>query len=142
MSGQIIILEDTRERAEAMRKCVARRFPQVQCIIFDSAPDVISWLKTSLRSVSIMSLDHDLEVAWPKDIRASDPGTGRDVVDFLLSYEPTCPIIIHTSNATAGDAMQYELEAAGWITCRILPFGESWIENEWCEKIGELLGLD
>ena len=136
MQEVIAILEDDDERAKRMRDTITHSFSDLSLVLFDNAPDMVMWLEDSLRSVRLMSLDHDLELSKRE---AGDPGTGRDVVDFLIGENSICPVIIHTSNVTGGDGMQGELEAVGWITSRILPFGSQWIETEWLEKVREFL---
>jgi hypothetical protein len=139
MQSVIAILEDDDERACRMRDSIACSFPDMSLVIFDNAPDMILWLRDSLGSVKLMSLDHDLEFSNKAD---GDPGTGRDVVDFLIGESPVCPVIIHTSNVTGGDGMQSELQAMDWVTYRILPFGMRWIETEWLGKVMEFLTTD
>ena len=106
-------------------------------MIFDNAADMIAWVKGSLEKVVIMSLDHDLEPSSLRDGRAFDPGTGRDVVDFLVTQKPAFPVIIHTSNHIAGDGMKYALEDARWINKRVLPFDD--FETEWIETVANLM---
>jgi hypothetical protein len=50
-----------------------------------------------------------------------DHGCGRGGGDFLAASTPTCPIVIHTSNATAGDGMFFELQRAKWPVSRVYP---------------------
>ncbi len=136
MPGVIAILEDDDRRAEVMRKAIATRFPTLECVIFDNAPAMIEWLKSSLDTVHIISLDHDLE----SSSGAFDAGTGRDVADFLATQLPCCPVIIHTSNNIGGAGMKYALEDAGWVNDSVLPLNDlEWIESDWCRKIGELI---
>ena len=136
MQGVIAILEDDDERARRMRDTIKNNFPDLIFMLFNNATDMVLWLRDSLHSIRLMSLDHDLELSKKEN---SEPGTGRDVVDFLIGENPVCPIIIHTSNVMGGDAMQGELEALDWGTYRILPFGSRWIETEWLEKVREFL---
>jgi hypothetical protein len=136
VSGVIAILEDDDRRAEVMRKTIATRFPTLECVIFDNAPAMIEWLKSSLDTVHIISLDHDLE----SSSGGFDAGTGRDVADFLATQLPCCPVIIHTSNSIGGAGMKYAIEDAGWVSDSVLPLNDlGWIEDDWCRKIGELI---
>lgn len=141
MNKLIAILEDDERRAEAMRQEIAQRFPSLDCIIFENAPDMNSWLKDSLEKVTIMSLDHDLDSNSERSGKVFDPGVGRDVVDFLETQKPICPVIIHTTNSFGGDGMRYALEDAGWTVKRVVPFDDlSWIRDEWINAIVELMG--
>lgn len=141
MNKLIAILEDDERRAEVMRQEIAKRFPSMDCIIFNNAPDMIVWLKDSLEKVTIISLDHDLGPNSERDGKVFDPGVGRDVVDFLESHKPVCPVIIHTTNSFGGDGMRYALEDTGWTVKRVIPFdGSSWIKDEWIDAVVKLMG--
>lgn len=59
---------------------------------------MIAWLTNNLSSVTLISLDHDLGPNRERKGEVFDPGIGREVVDFLVSQKPTCPVIIHTTN--------------------------------------------
>ena len=48
-----------------------------------------------------------------------DPGVGRDVVEYLVTQPPTCPVIVHTSNYLARDGMVFALEFANWETTSV-----------------------
>jgi hypothetical protein len=63
---------------------------------FDNAPDMIAWLEKHLTEVVLISLDHDLGANRQRSGKVFDPGTGRDVVDFLVQHPPGCPVIVHT----------------------------------------------
>lgn len=43
---------------------------------------MIDWLNKELNTLSLISLDHDL---FPETHEAPDPGTGRDVADYLAT---------------------------------------------------------
>jgi hypothetical protein len=104
--------------------------------LFDNAPEMISWLERHLDKTKLICLDHDLGPNRCRDGSQFDPGTGRDVADFLASQNPICPVIIHTTNNLAAPGMQLALEDAGWSVSHVLPFGDlEWIPAEW---IGEV----
>ncbi|MBN2377210.1 MAG: hypothetical protein JXD22_12460 [Sedimentisphaerales bacterium] len=136
----IVILDDDAERVEMMRQEITKRFPDFDYVFFDNAPDMIAWLRDSLEKVAVISLDHDLGPNQERAGRVFDPGTGRDVVDFLESHKPDCPVLIHTTNQYGGDGMKYALEDFGWSVKRVIPMNDlSWIKDEWIEKIADLI---
>lgn len=136
----IVILDDDAERVEMMRKEITKRFPDFTYVFFDNAPDMIAWLKDSLEKIVVISLDHDLGPNRERDGEVFDPGVGRDVVDFLESHKPVCPVLIHTTNQYGGDGMRYALEDSGWFVKRVIPMSDlSWIKDEWIEKMAELI---
>jgi len=135
----MVILDDDARRIEIMRHEISQKIPGLECIIFENAPDLLVWLKEFLSTVTIMSLDHDLGPNYERNGKIFDPGTGRDVVKYLESQNPVCPIVVHTTNRFGGDSMQYALEDAGWVVKRIIPFDDlPWIKNEWIEIVVKL----
>jgi hypothetical protein len=65
-----------------------------------------------------------------------DPGTGRDVAEYLAQQAPSCPVIIHTTNAIAGDGMEFLLRDAGWNIQRVHPCGDlEWIPSQWFRTV-------
>jgi len=137
MNKLIAILEDDERRAGWMYQGIAQRFPDLDCIIFDNATDMIAWLKDSLEKVVLMSLDHDLGPNSERDGKTFDPGTGRDVVNFLITQKARFPVIIHTTNHIGGDGMRYALEDAGWTVKRVVPFDE--FKEEWVKMVTNLM---
>ena len=136
----MVILEDDERRAEAMCQQVRKRFPEVECIVFDNAPDMITWMKTSLSSIALLSLDHDLGANRNRDGETFDPGTGRDVANYLTTQEPTCPVIIHSSNYVGATGMEFALEYAGWTHERVLPYDDlAWVESPWINMVEKFL---
>ncbi len=143
MTQLIAILEDDDRRTQAMRQILKQKLPKRLSHFFDNAPDMIAWLKEGLWAVSLISLDHDLGPNREKNGETFDPGIGRDVVDFLATQRPTCPVIIHTTNAMGGEGMKYVLEQAGWHYERVVPFGDiEWIEELWIRKVLEQIHGD
>jgi hypothetical protein len=93
---------------------------------------MIRFLEAHLAECIAIALDHDLELKPGADNRCIDPGTGRQVADYLASNRPICPVIIHTSNSDAAVGMQLVLKDAHWKTRRVLPFEDlAWIVDDW-----------
>ncbi len=140
MALVIVILEDDQRRTVAMKKQLRVIAPTAVCSFFENAPDMIAWLQINLASVDLFCLDHDLILENPEEGNPFDPGTGRDVVDFLCKKEPICPVLIHSTNAPAVIGMQGELQDAGWSYERVIPFDDlTWIRTVWREEMKKLL---
>lgn len=132
MPLKIAILEDNADRQQVMRNCLSDRFYMYETHIFDDARAMIGFLEAQLSECVAIALDHDLELKPGTDGRSIDPGTGREVADFLGRNPPVCPVIIHTSNSDAAVGMQLVLKDAGWKTRRVLPFEDTqWIVDDW-----------
>jgi hypothetical protein len=132
VAKKIAILEDNADRRAVMRACIADRFYTFESHFFDEARAMIAFLDQNLADVLVVSLDNDLDPKDGPDGRAVDVGEGRQVAEFLATREPVCPVVIHTSNANAADAMTEMLGTAGWKTRRTVPMDDTkWIEDEW-----------
>jgi CheY-like chemotaxis protein len=132
MALKIVILEDNAERQAVMRACIADRFYTFDAHIFDDASEMIRYLDTNLADTLVISLDNDLELKPGPDGRSIDPGEGRQVAEYLAKQKPVCPVIIHTTNSNAADAMTEMLGAAGWKIRRVVPFDDmNWITTAW-----------
>jgi hypothetical protein len=132
MAMKIVILEDNADRQVVMRRCLADRFYTFDAHFFDDARDTIRFLEEHLTETILVALDNDLELKPGPDGRCIDPGCGRDVVNFLITRTPTCPVIIHTTNSDAAVASEAALREAGWKTKRVIPFDDmAWIEADW-----------
>ncbi len=93
---------------------------------------MIRFLEKHLAETLAIALDHDLELKPGKNGKCIDPGTGREVADYLATKAPVCPVVIHTSNADAAVGMKMVLKEAGWKTRRVLPLDDlKWIEKQW-----------
>ena len=137
---QICILEDNRERQTAMRECLAGRFYQFAALFFADARKMIRHLKTNLPATILICLDHDLELVPNGKGKFVDPGTGRDVADWLAAQVPTCPVVFHSTNSTAVQAMQMLLEDKGWTTSRVEPWGDiEWVDKLWRQAVRKAL---
>src|SRR5688572_2555548 len=129
MQNEIVILEDNAERREQMLARLRDRFPPFPGSFFPAAPEAVAYLQDHLHRVQLISLDHDLEPETPND---PDPGTGRDVADFLAKHAPACPVIIHSTNTHASLAMESDLTEQGWSVQRVTPYeGIAWVDREW-----------
>jgi len=131
MQQSIAILEDNDDRIAVMRDYAADKFPFFEVQVFRTAPAAIAWLQCHLSHVVLISLDHDLEPALELEAD-TDPGTGRDVADFLASQSPQCPVVIHSTNVRAARAMEGELSESGWQVERITPYDDlAWVAEAW-----------
>ena len=135
MSQSVAILEDDAGRVLAMRDCLAELLPGVQVVVFDHAERMVEWLDSHLGEVVLISLDHDLPVRRVGDMMV-DCGTGRRVADFLASLQPTCPIIVHSSNNDCAPGMLRTLRDARWPVSRVYPSdGDVWVRAEWAQQV-------
>lgn len=127
----IFILEDNADRTAVMDRLLADKFPFYRRKFARSAGEAITWLTEHWQSVVAVSLDHDLE---PSDTDQSgcDPGTGRDVSDFLSGRKADFPVLVHTSNCSAAVAMEADLLDAKWSVSRVMPFDDlQWLAAAW-----------
>jgi hypothetical protein len=137
----IAILEDDDERVAAMRYRLEEYFSGYSPVFFDTAPDMIEWLWDHLKSTVLVSLDHDLGPSRIRNGEAFDPGTGQDVVNYLATQKPLCPVMIHTANYLAAPGMELMLSESGWTCSRVIPVnGLEWIDNAWIHEIRRYLG--
>lgn len=136
MAMKIAILEDNRDRIEAMASCLADRFHQYEARFFDDAARMVEFLQEHLDDTIVLSLDHDLELKPGKTGHSIDSGTGRDVADYLAQRPPACPVVIATTNIAAAEGMDQVLKDAHWQTYRVVPFDDSsWIHSDWLKTI-------
>jgi CheY-like chemotaxis protein len=140
MTMKILILEDNADRQAAMRSCLNDRFHQFPHVFFDNALDMRRYLENELSDAIAISLDHDLELKSIRNGKSIDPGTGRDVADFLAERGPSCPIVIATTNSVSGDAMEFALRDAGWKKHRVHPWGDlDWIPTQWFRALRDAI---
>jgi hypothetical protein len=136
MARKIVILEDNPERQAAMQLCLQDRFYQFDAVFFQTAVTMQEYCARHLDETILIGLDHDLELQPGPNGRSLDPGTGRDVADFLAGKQPVCPVVIHTSNGPAGDGMEMVLHDAHWQTVRVQPFDDlEWIPASWFRAV-------
>jgi hypothetical protein len=123
-----------------MLRGLSDSLPEAEVVHFDSAPAIVSWLRGNLHRVTVLSLDHDLGPLREIDGEAFDPGTGRDVTDFLAESPACCPVVVHTSNSHGAASMLTTLELAGWIGHRIVPVNDlAWIKERWLPLLTRLV---
>jgi hypothetical protein len=136
MEPVVAILEDNERRGAAMKACLAVALPGVSSIFFESALEMVAWLGTHQAEVILISLDFDLPIKRNEDGTLIDYGDGAIVADYLASVPPTCPIVIHSSNAVGAFRMDTTLRAAGWPTFRVYPADDlAWIDDSWIREI-------
>lgn len=136
MRSVAFILEDNAERRTAFQDQIQKLNAKLDVVFFDSAVDAIAWLREYQADVSLISLDHDLPIFRNSDGELRDCGTGRMVSDFLCTVPPTCPVIVHTSNASAGERMLTALRDADWPAERVYPNDDlAWIASEWSAAV-------
>jgi hypothetical protein len=128
----IAVLDDDADRRRVMKACLENRLHAFYHVFFDNAPAMISWLGGHLEELALVSLDHDLGPNRKRDGVSWDPGTGRDVADFLASYRSQCPVVIATTNSLARPGMEMVLQDAGWKTRIVLPTADlAWVGADW-----------
>ncbi len=124
----LLMLEDDLDRIRLFGAVVARHFPNAVLNISRTAPGFIVSYQVLSDTPDLICLDHDLFTDSPDD---PDPGDGRDVSKYLISQIAKCPVLIHSTNASAADSMLYSMRDAGWTVDRIAPIGDDWIEAFW-----------
>jgi CheY-like chemotaxis protein len=140
MESTILILEDDPDRCRAFRECLCEQLPLYSVTVFDNAPDTIEWLRDHLEKTALICLDHDLGPNRQRAGDVFDPGTGRDVVDYLATRKPGCPVLIHTTNSLAAPGMTMALEDAGWSWSHVVPYNDlEWVRDEWIACVAECL---
>src|SRR5262245_41821767 len=137
MRMSLVILEDNDDRIRVMTDVLADKFPFYDRKFFRTAPAAVKWLEGHLDAAVCISLDHDLEPAAGEQ---ADPGTGREVADFLAQRQPQCPIVVHTTNVPAAVGMEMALTDVGWSVARVLPYGDTaWIAAAWLPAIRDAI---
>jgi len=140
MRRVIAILEDDPRRTKAMREVLKEIGSEYDHHFFDNAPEIIAWLEEHLDEVEMLSLDHDLGGNRPQKGGQFDPGTGRDVAEFLAARRCTCPTMIHSNNYPAVLGMCRVLEDAGWKFSCVVPYGDvEWIGEAWRGEVRKLV---
>ncbi|HZZ42320.1 MAG TPA: cyclic-phosphate processing receiver domain-containing protein [Tepidisphaeraceae bacterium] len=135
----IFILEDNPDRLVPMYAVLHTVLPNFGIHIENDCNSAISFLRDHKSDIALISLDHDLDSVSRDENPPRDHGCGRPVADYLASQLPTCPVIIHTSNAIAGDGMFFALKRAGWPVFRVYPRDHhEWIEAHWALQVTNL----
>jgi hypothetical protein len=136
----IVLLDDDPDRIREMIRCLSDRLVVSQILTFDNAPDLIAWAKLDIAEAELICLDHDLGPNRSRNGQVFDPGTGRDVANFLGATKPVCPIVLHTTNRLAAPGMALVLEDAGWTYESIAPYNDlEWIQAEWINIVAKYL---
>ena len=136
MPMKIAILEDNEDRKALMQSCLADRFFMYETRVFDNPAAMIDFLRVNLSETIVICLDHDLELKPGPSGRYIDPGSGREVADYLARQQPVCPVVIHTTNVAAAVGMEMVLRESGWTTRRVVPFEDlDWIPREWLRTV-------
>jgi CheY-like chemotaxis protein len=132
VAKQIVILEDNRERREAMARFLADRLYSFEPVFFESPQPMLAYLRERLGDAICITLDHDMELIDDGAGRLIDPGSGREVAEFLARHRPQCPVVLHTTNTVAAEAMTAMLTEAGWQVYRVAPWGNlEWVHEAW-----------
>jgi hypothetical protein len=139
-SSKIAILEDDADRIDEMKRRISTCLQECEVVVFDNAPDMIKWLRGHLEEVRLICLDHDLGPNRDRNGETFDPGTGRDVADYLACRAPVCPVLIHTTNSMAAPGMVLVLSDSGWAHSRVVPYNDlEWIRSSWIVDVKNLL---
>lgn len=131
----LLMLEDDPERLARFAPAARSAAPGLRLLVWSNARAMVAELEPLLPFARLIALDHDLEPG-PDGV---DPGDGLDVAKWLAARPPACPVVIHTSNARRGDAMEGELDLGGWTYRRVGPLGDDWIEVDWYRLVRKLL---
>ena len=123
----VLLLEDDLDRIRGFRGVIARLDPALEIVQWRSARVMACEIGEYLGRASLLSLDHDLL----PDADGVDPGDGLELAKFLVSQRVVRPVIVHSSNGERATRMVGEFELAGWPVSRVLPLGETWIEDDW-----------
>ena len=127
MVATIVILDDESDRLSAMTNALSSNTSKYKIVTFKNAPEIIDWLRHHQSSASLISLDHDL---IPISRNEPDPGSGRDVADYLAAQSPSCHVIIHSTNTMAAAAMETTLAENGWSCSRFCPYNDlEWVTD-------------
>jgi hypothetical protein len=136
-SGPIVaILEDNAGRCAIMEECLRHVLPAPTAVFFDSAHEMVDWLREHQAEVSLISLDFDLPITRTDEGDLIDYGTGSIVAEYLESVPPTCPVIVHSSNVLGATKMMEGLQRSGWPVVRVYPSDDTaWIDGPWSDEI-------
>lgn len=135
----IFLLEDNPDRLAAMLAVLRELFPATPVHVEDDAAKSNAFLAAHQHELILISLDHDLDSVPRPDGSDDQHGCGRDVADHLAAQTPTCPVVVHTTNASAGDGMFFALRRAGWPVFRVRPHDyHEWVPTTWRKQLLDL----
>ena len=138
-ASSILILEDNDERIREFRAAVAQLGDSYDLRLWVDAPTMIAECTPHLSAACLISLDHDLV---PQSDSAPDPGTGLEVAEFIAAQEPSCPIILHTTNHERRWSMHNALRFGGWSIEIVPPFDNAaWIQTSWLRMARTLISI-
>ena len=140
MPRVIAILEDDPRRTAAMRQVLSKVASDLEQKVFDNSPDMIEWLEAHFEDVVLLSLDHDLNSHSEHNGEVVDPGSGRDVADYLATRPCSYPVIIHSTNYNAVLGMCRALDDAAWKFSCVVPHDDlDWISSTWAQLLSRIL---
>lgn len=136
----LVILEDNDDRRAAMERCLADRFPQYPRHYFATAAETIGHLQAHWNETLALALDHDLDFIEKPGGELVDPGSGRDVVEFLVTRPARCPVVVHSSNSIAAVGMMERLREHRWPARRVVPYDDvAWIPRDWFRAVRDAI---
>jgi hypothetical protein len=106
----IAVLEPDGERAGGMEQAFDELGLSAFALFFDSAPQLVAWLRENLKRTALISLGHQPGASAPD----FDPGRGRDVVTWLAAQPPACAVVLHGDGDPERGVLRELLETAGW----------------------------
>lgn len=136
MPGNVLILEDDAERTARFSEALHKIDATLRVVLWRSAKTMLLEMDAHLADARLISLDHDL---YPAFDETNDPGDGLEVAKALAPVKPSCPILIHSSNADRARMMLGEFELEGCTARTVAPLGADWIENYWAVIVRSLL---
>ncbi len=136
--GSILILEDSDSRIASFRSAVRELGPDWTLHLWHEASTMIAQCGDLLSDTALISLDHDLlpRAGAPAD---TDVGDGLQVAMHLSRLKPSCPVILHSSNAARRQRMLQELLCACWKAETVVPGAADWIEQLWTARLRSLV---
>ena len=136
MERLFLVLDDDLDRLAGFREVAHTLGERWEVAAWTDAPSMIAEVEPRLAAADLISLDHDL---YKLPTATGDPGTGRDVADYLAEFAPPCPLIIHSTNTDAAWGMYNVLREAGWQVELVHHLNQhGWIRELWLPTALEL----
>lgn len=124
-----LVLEDNARRIEGFCQAASQSPLKPELRHWRNASQMIVAIPALLGAARLISLDHDL---YKYDNAEPDPGSGREVANFLATLPPACPVIVHSTNTDAAWGMYNQLTAAAWAVHLVHHLDEpDWIVGRW-----------
>jgi len=132
-----LILEDNEDRRHAMSNAMAASLPLLKVDFSLTAREMIQRIQTAVKSeIAIISLDNDLDMIRSPDGQLIDAVDGIEVMRHLATLQPFAPVVVHTTNMTAGDQIVELLRSHDWTYDRVVPYADlRWIDEAWAPLI-------